>query len=67
MRSGLRQGPYGYNVYDRWTRPNMTRGVQWDLEFRQGAEARSAVIRVKGGCDLEPGAWGRRDINEEDS
>lgn len=42
-------------------------GVQWDLEFRQGTEARSAVIRAKGGCDLEPGAWGRRDINEEDS
>lgn len=43
------------------------RGIQWDLEFRQAAEARSAVIRVKGGYDLEPRAWGRRDITEEDS
>lgn len=42
-------------------------GGAWDLEFRQAAEARSAVIRVKGGCDLEPGAWSRRDINGEDS
>lgn len=35
--------------------------VQWDLEFRQSAEARHVVICVKGGCDVDPGAWSRSD------
>lgn len=50
-----------------WTgsaKSDLRRVVQWELEFRQYAEARGSVICVKGGCDLTPGAWSRHDIHE---